>query len=539
MLRAALYARSSKDRGDVSVSSQLRELRAAIKKDGLALVAEFAEPEAITAKTDDRPAFQEMVAAAKRKPRPFDRLYVYDTSRFSRRREHAVAYKAMLRRLGIEIRFLKVPSTDSYIDGIIEGIMEVFDEFHSTKSRHDALRGMRENVLKGYRAGGSAPTGYRLARHVLGRNIDKEEITKTTLEVDPEMGPVVKEYFARRAKGEPRKRVCEALGGRIKETTGLNMERCVETYLGHTVWNRHDGKEAGNGYRVGAKFRDAALWTVKEGTHPALIDEETAEAVRALLKTNANRGQRPRASNYILTGLLKCGECGSNMTGSAGHYGCGKRCGASYIAQKYIESAVWGWFRDEYLDPSAIKAAAGRGRKRMARGAASAPARAAKLARQASDIDRKIERLFTLFEGGKVDAEVLAARIDSHRTEKARLEALAADMGREEREGYAGKLPDRDALHEAPEADEETVFEYRRLLASAIENIRLVDGGRRFRTRVEIAYRYGNGPVRYKALKVDSIWQRGQREDLRKNFTPPKGWEEAKYGRPQDGESTT
>ncbi len=70
MLRAALYARSTKDRSDVSVEAQLRELRDAVKKDGLALVAEFAEEAPVSAKTDDRPAFQEMVAAAQGRKRP-------------------------------------------------------------------------------------------------------------------------------------------------------------------------------------------------------------------------------------------------------------------------------------------------------------------------------------------------------------------------------------------------------------------------------------------------------------------------------------
>lgn len=91
MKLAAIYARSTKDRSDVSIEAQLRELREVIIKDGYAIYKEFTEDSPVSAKSDDRPAFQDMISAAKLKPRPFERVYIYDTSRFSRNREQAVA----------------------------------------------------------------------------------------------------------------------------------------------------------------------------------------------------------------------------------------------------------------------------------------------------------------------------------------------------------------------------------------------------------------------------------------------------------------
>ena len=159
--KAALYLRSSKDRHDVSVDSQRRELYAYAKTIGDVIVVEFSD-KVESAKTDDRPAFQALIDEVRSKNCRFSALYCYDTSRFSRRQYHAQIYKQLLKRKGIELTFLKLPKTDTILDPIIESLMEAFDEFHSQKSKMDGLRGMRENIEQGWRAGGKAIHGYKL-----------------------------------------------------------------------------------------------------------------------------------------------------------------------------------------------------------------------------------------------------------------------------------------------------------------------------------------------------------------------------------------
>ena len=55
--KAALYLRSSKDRHDVSVDSQSRELTKFATESGDLVVAEFSD-RVESAKTDDRPDFR-------------------------------------------------------------------------------------------------------------------------------------------------------------------------------------------------------------------------------------------------------------------------------------------------------------------------------------------------------------------------------------------------------------------------------------------------------------------------------------------------
>lgn len=438
--RAAIYARSTKDRHDVSVEAQVRELRAAVDKDRYELVAEFIEAAPVSAKSDDRPAFQEMIAAAKTRPAPFERIYCYDTSRFTRSREDAAIYKALLRkRQGIQIVFLKVPSTDSYIDQMIEGMMEVFDEFHSIKSKHDALRGMKENVLRGYRAGGRAPLGYRLKKHVLGTNMDKGEITKSTLEPDPDWANTVREYFKLRAAGNPRKAVCRELvgpgGEKIKNTTALNMERNIDTYLGHTVWGKHNPHDK-DGYHGTTKFRPEDQWTVTRDTHEALCTQEQADIITARLRSNTLKGQRPKVSPYILSGVLVCGVCGGPVVGAgAGAYRCNKNlregkaaCPGVKISQQKIEGAVWWWLEHEYFNENAMKTAVNKARALVEKSKGSEEKEAGRLRQQIGKLDAKITRLFALYEDGAITRDAINKEVGQLEGQKLALQSKLAEV---------------------------------------------------------------------------------------------------------------
>ena len=132
--RAALYLRSSKDRHDVSIESQRRELERYVADQGDVIVTEFSD-KVESAKTANRPAFQEMMAEVKSKDCRFQRIYCYDTSRFSRKQYDAQLYKHLLKKHGIELHFLKLPKTDPLMDSVLESLMEIFDEFHSQKKR--------------------------------------------------------------------------------------------------------------------------------------------------------------------------------------------------------------------------------------------------------------------------------------------------------------------------------------------------------------------------------------------------------------------
>ncbi len=349
MERLALYLRSTKDRHDVSVEAQRRELGAHAESKSYATTAVF-EDKVQSAKTDDRPAFQEMIAEAGRPDRRFDVILCLDTSRFARNATDAKIYKDYLRlKRGVRVEFVKLPTTDSYMDPLLETLMEGIDQLHSQKSKSDGLRGMRENVLKGFRAGGSAPIGYKLDKIVTGTR-EGVPVTKSKLIRDPETFTVIQAYLERRASGHSRPDSASLTGLDISTGTFVGIEDNALVYAGHTVWNRHKEKIKG-GYRGGIKVRPRAEWEIHLNTHEAMISDIQAEQIlaqRALKSASQRRGRR---SPYLLAGLLRC-TCGANFDGDAGYYKCHRRkdgCGSRSIRQETIEQAVLGVLFEQYL----------------------------------------------------------------------------------------------------------------------------------------------------------------------------------------------
>ena len=129
---AALYARVSSDRQDVdlSVAAQLRALRDYAEKNGYHVAREYID-EAESGLIADRPQFRKMLDEAVKPEAPLKEILVWKFSRFTRKREHAVAFKSMLRRKGVRVVSITEQADDSATGRLLEGIIESVDEFYS------------------------------------------------------------------------------------------------------------------------------------------------------------------------------------------------------------------------------------------------------------------------------------------------------------------------------------------------------------------------------------------------------------------------
>ena len=58
-------------------------------------------------------------------------MLVWKFSRFTRKREHAVAFKSLLRRKGVRVVSITEQADDSPTGKLLEGIIESVDEFYS------------------------------------------------------------------------------------------------------------------------------------------------------------------------------------------------------------------------------------------------------------------------------------------------------------------------------------------------------------------------------------------------------------------------
>ena len=110
--------------------------------------------EAKSARSANRPAFKDMIAAAKNRVKPSDAILIWKLSRFVRSREDSVIYKSLLKRKRISVVSMNEQVDESPTGSLLEGIIEVIDEFYSANLSQDTIRGMKENATRGHRNGG-------------------------------------------------------------------------------------------------------------------------------------------------------------------------------------------------------------------------------------------------------------------------------------------------------------------------------------------------------------------------------------------------
>ena len=200
------------------------------------------------------------------------------------------------------------------------------------------LRGMAAAVLAGRFAGGKA-YGYKRVIQLDA----KGELVRGLLEVDEEQAQIVQRIFAWFAAGlssiEIAKRLNEegvpgprggqwnasTIRGDPKKLVGILNN---PLYAGRLVWGRcqwrrnPDSEERERRYRL----RDASEWVEVAVPDLRLVDDELVETAQAEIE----RRQRPAASGealarqnrqrHLLSGLIRCGCCGSNYTISGKDY---------------------------------------------------------------------------------------------------------------------------------------------------------------------------------------------------------------------------
>ncbi len=302
---AALYARVSSDRQDVdlSVAAQLRALRDFAERNGYIVAREYID-EAESGSVADRPQFTKMLDEAALPDAPFQEILVWKFSRFTRKREHAVAFKSMLRRRGIRVTSITEHADDTPTGKLMEAIIESVDEFYSDNLAQEVRRGMRESAQRGFYLSSVAPYGYRKVYVPDGGK------QRPRLELDPPKDALVRRIFEMAPRGQSILEIVKTLNkegiptakGKRWLKTSVHSMLSNEVYMGTLVW--------------GLKATDGSEPVRVEHAVPAIVTKEEFEQVRTVLEARAPAKTNPRraASPYLLSGLVGCALCGKQLT---------------------------------------------------------------------------------------------------------------------------------------------------------------------------------------------------------------------------------
>jgi len=436
-MKVALYARVSSERQDVdlSISAQLRALRDHALRNGHEVVKEYID-EAESGRSIDRPAFKEMIATVHQKSSSFQAILVWKLSRFARNREDSIVYKSLLRRHGVQLISINEPLEDTPSGKLLEGVIEVIDEFYSTNLAQDVVRGQRENAERGFSNGGKPPYGYI---HVKVKDGPK---LRTKFEIDPKTAPIVQRIFRECLSGKGLKAITRSLNadgltsrtGKKWGTTSIEKILHNEAYTGTLVWGRR-AKYPG---RAG----NSALLQRTEDAWPAIVDQTTFTQAQAKLSGRAPSAIHPRRvdSAYLLSGIIRCGVCGAAMVGQGSspryrYYMCGNArrkgrevCSSPNLPSDKIEGLVVDRIKDYVLTEENMEELVRLTNEELAQTSSEDRERLGILEGQIADVESRLGKLYDALETGKFKSGELAPRIRALMQKKEELQQAKADI---------------------------------------------------------------------------------------------------------------
>lgn len=328
--RVGLYMRLSREDGDKEESSSVTNQREMLKRyvseqENFFIVKEYVD-DGYTGTNFDRPGFKQMIEDIE--AGIIDTVITKDLSRLGRERlgvghyteiyfpEHNVRYIALL------------DNIDTYFDAGMND-MAPFKGVINDMYVRDISKKIRSSLIERKKAGNflgvTAPYGYQ-----------KDPNNKFHLIINEKETEVVKRVFRLYLEGNGLTRIAQiltkdgipvpgesrdigktrrtALYGSWKQTT---IRRILDNrvYLGELVQFK----------RRKINYKSKRRITVPEeeryicrGTHEAIIDEESFNAVQNILKKN--KSFKGTKHDYLFKGLLFCNECGARLNVTYSNY---------------------------------------------------------------------------------------------------------------------------------------------------------------------------------------------------------------------------
>lgn len=354
MKKCVIYARySSANQREVSAEEQVRFCQEFIKANGNICVGSYIDKEQ-TGTNDRRAQFQQMITDSKTKK--FDCVVVYKNDRFARNIYDKAHYKRILLLNGVVINYVKeeMLNEDSPESALIESVLDGMAEYYSKNlSREVMEKGLLPNAKKAKHNGGTPPLGldvladghYTVNEAEAGivrmifnwyaeENLGYREITYR-----------LNELGLKNKRGEP------FVGNSIRDIL-LN-----EKYIGVYIYNRRAAKQV-DGRRNNSEQKPDDKIVRLPDSIPAIVDHETFNKVKDIMTRRKGRNAAGQAKEtYLLSGLIRCGNCGCLMHGNrkTSHggkskhvtYKCNNRdkagtrvCDAKEINKEYLEAAI-------------------------------------------------------------------------------------------------------------------------------------------------------------------------------------------------------
>ena len=349
--RVGLYIRLSREDGDKEESSSVTNQREILKRyvseqENFFIVKEYVD-DGYTGTNFDRPKFKEMIEDIE--AGIIDTVITKDLSRLGRERlgvghyteiyfpEHNVRYIALL------------DNIDTYFDAGMND-MAPFKGVINDMYVRDISKKIRSSLIERKKAGNflgvTAPYGY-----------EKDSNNKFHLVINEKEAEIVKRVFRLYLEGNGLTRIAQILTkdgvpvpgesrniGKTRKTALYSSWK--QTTIRRILDNRVYLGELVQFKRRKINYKSKRRITVPEeeryickGTHEAIIDEESFNAVQNILKKN--KSFKGTKHDYLFKGLLFCSECGARLNVTYSNYALKKYGEYRYTTICYSYSRLY------------------------------------------------------------------------------------------------------------------------------------------------------------------------------------------------------
>lgn len=456
-IRCATYARYSTDKQDAAtIDDQRRKCVQYAEQRGWQVLTEHAYSDAaISGAGAERPGFTALMRAALSPERPFNVILVDDTSRLARHQATALQTVEHLQFAGIRLVAVAqgIDSSDEQHD-VLLSVHALMDARYCKELAKKTHRGMEGRALRGLHTGGRC-FGYDNVRASDG---------SARLEVNADEAAVVMRIFEMAAGGRSLKRIAATLNAEhvppprpraCKQyttwcPTAIRAMLRREIYAGRIIWNRSKFvKVPGTNRRV-RRPRPIGEWINQADQRLRIVSDELWNRVqRHVADAQARYGDRPRrgllnraySSPYLLSGLLRCAECGASLVIVTGRgkgrypkYGCpqfhsrGACTNNLKERQDFLERALLGGLQEQFLRNDVLDHAVREFRRHVEAAMHEAGCRATEQQGRRATIQAEIARLTeAIAKSGGSDA-LLSALSEREAELKALGDSVTADV---------------------------------------------------------------------------------------------------------------
>ena len=316
--RAVLYLSMSSDKQETSIDDQRAELHTYAKKHGYVIVGEYLDEAISGDDTERRTGFLQMREDTK--SRRFDLVLCWDQDRFGRfDLLDAGKWIAPFRDHGVRLETIAQGRIDweDLVGQLIYSVNQMGKAQFLRDLSRNTVRGMLSSARNGTAGtGGPNPFGYRSKDGKVTVVPEEARIVRLVFELYIEPGG-----SARSIAAELNRKKIKAPRGKTWRDSSVRAILSRRKYTGTFVYGvQNAGKYFcwRDGEIIPRRKTDKANMSdpiVIENKFEPIVSQDVFDRVQRKLEANKTNRARKEARQYLLSGLVKCGDCNGAMVG--------------------------------------------------------------------------------------------------------------------------------------------------------------------------------------------------------------------------------